>query len=101
MCRLAPWMQRDPYLRAVTPIGATRRHIARQPCSSSMLVKGVARAVMALAAAGCDAQCELQFIEAGATLTGDAGDVAIGDSVADANDHASTVMRMIRISNLS
>jgi hypothetical protein len=30
----------------------------------------------------------LEFIEAGAALTGSVGDVAIGDAVADANDHA-------------
>jgi len=98
VCCLTAPMRRDPYRRAMNPTGATRRPAALVSRHGSVLVEGVAGAVMALAAAGCNPQCELQFVEAGATLTGDPRDVAVGDSVADKNDHALTVMRMIRIS---
>ena len=92
-------MHRDPCWLGVNPIGPTRRHTSRRCCSSRMLVEGSARVGMALAAAGRDAQCEPQFIGACATRKRGAGDVAVGDSVADTNDHASTLMRTRRISN--
>jgi hypothetical protein len=53
-----------------------------------VLVERLARAVVATAARRGDRQLELELVEAFATLTGEAGDVAVGDAVADANDHA-------------
>lgn len=63
-----------------------------------MVLEGLAHAVMALAATGCHRQLELQFVEAGAAPLRSASDVAVGDPVADANNHAGTVMRIVRIS---
>lgn len=54
----------------------------------SMVVEGLAGAVVALAASGGDGQLELQFVEAGAAVPCSAGDVAVGNSVADTNYHA-------------
>ncbi len=63
-----------------------------------MEIEGLAGAVVALAAAGSDGQLELQLVEAGAADLGRVGDVAIRDPVAETNYHASTVMRIVRIS---
>lgn len=63
-----------------------------------MHIEGLAGAVVALAAAGGHGQFELQLVEAGAAASGRMGDVAIRDPVADTNYHASTVMRIVRIS---
>ena len=62
-----------------------------------MLMKGRVGAVMALAAGRGHGQLELQVLKAGAAFTGGAGDVAVGDSVADANYHVRSVMRIVRI----
>jgi hypothetical protein len=60
-------------------------------------VEGFTRAVLALSAGRADQQFELKLVEAGAAFLRGAGDVPVGDSVADADNHAPTVMRTIRI----
>jgi len=50
--------------------------------------EGLARAIAAGTASRGDAQFVLKLIEAGAAVACCMGDVAVGDAVADANDHA-------------
>ena len=70
--------------------------------SASAVLRGVKLegAVGILAAGpapGADAQLVLQLLEARAALANGGDDVAVGNPVADANDHALIVMRMIHI----
>ena len=53
-----------------------------------VVVEGLASTVVTAAAGGGDRQIELEFVEAFTTLVSGASDVAVGDPVADANDHA-------------
>ena len=77
---------------------STTGHFSKFACPlRRVVVKGLASAVVAAAAGGRDRQIELQLVEALATLVGGASDVAVGDAVADANDHVRNVMRIVRI----
>ena len=71
----------------------------RQVCGPlrSMVLKRLASAVMAPAAGGGNRQLELEFNEVCTPLVSSAGNVAIGDAVADANYHRHNVIRIIRI----
>jgi hypothetical protein len=64
-----------------------------------VVFKGLAGAVVALAAAGGYCQLKLQFAEAGAAALRGAGDVTVRNTVADTNYHSTNVMRIVRISN--
>ena len=56
-------------------------------------VEHVARAVVAVAAAGSHARLHLEFVEAGAATAGMALDVAVGNTSADTNDHGQELRR--------
>jgi hypothetical protein len=62
-----------------------------------MSVEGLARVLEAGSARGPDAGFVLQLVEARAPCLGFARDVAIADAVAEANDHALTLVRIIPI----
>ena len=74
-----------------------RGEAARRAAASSVPLEGLARAAAARAATRGDAELDLQLLERAAAVLDGGGDVAVGNPVADANDHASTVMRMIHI----
>jgi len=86
-----------------TPRRLKRRVAGLRPAAAaatgrSLRVEAMVGAVMA-SPTGCGhAGFVLQFVEAGATLAHGARDVAVRDAVADANDHAANVMRIVRIS---
>jgi hypothetical protein len=63
-----------------------------------MQLEGVAGAVMAFAARGAHAVVDLQIVEACTALPRRVGDVSVGDAVADTDDHAITLTRIVRIS---
>jgi len=57
----------------------------------------LARASAARAATRADAELDLQLLERAAAVVDGGSDGTVGNAVADANDHAATVMRMIHI----
>ena len=72
--------------------GARERATARR-----VSLERLARASAARAATRADAELGLQLLERAAAVVNGRGDGAVGDPVADANDHARIVMRMIHI----
>lgn len=61
--------------------------------------EGVLRELVAGTACGGDARAFLEFVEAATAMSDLAGDVAVGDPVADADDHDGRIlMGMGRIS---
>jgi hypothetical protein len=61
--------------------------------------KRLLRALAASAASRGDAQLILQLVERDTAIAGSAGDVSVGHTVANANNHGRMVMRTIRIRN--
>jgi hypothetical protein len=62
-----------------------------------VVLEGLASTVVTAPAGRCHGQRNLKLVEAGASLASKARNVAVRDSVADANDHAPNVMRIVRI----
>ena len=88
---------RDDAPLARTGLGRVRGQSRDVGPGRAARCKGFARTVGAGAARGGNAEIVLQFIETGAAVTDGVGDVAVGYPVADANDHGSSVTRMVRI----
>ena len=74
-----------------------RSDLGRHASTGSVSVERLARAGAARAATRPDAELGLQLLERAAAVVNGRGDGAVGDAVADANDHGRIVMRMIHI----
>ena len=66
-----------------------------------VMMEGLASAVVTTSTGRCDRQLELKLVEVRTALLGNARDVAVGDAVADTDDHALNVMRILRIGKRS